>query len=135
MSNIFKSRVKKTILANLLILLLIGCAGTAGKPEFKFKIVEFFPPSGFQISTTQFSISVAFSKIIDEQTINDENIKIFKDGSEIRKLITIPDNQKIKITPQIISRGTYKVFISKNVKSLSGEFLPEDFSWEFLRCR
>ncbi|MCX7734396.1 MAG: Ig-like domain-containing protein [bacterium] len=131
MSNIFKSRVKKTILANLLILLLIGCAGTAGKPEFKFKIVEFFPPSGFQISTTQFSISVAFSKIIDEQTINDENIKIFKDGSEIRKLITIPDNQKIKITPQIISRGTYKVFISKNVKSLSGEFLPEDFSWEF----
>lgn len=123
---------KKSLLAySITLLLVISCAGKAGKPEFKFRIIEFFPPSGFQIGITQFSISIAFSKIIDEKTITEENIKIIKDGAEIKKVITIPENQKIKITPEIISKGTYKVVISKNIKSITGENLPEDFSWEF----
>lgn len=115
----------------LLLPLFFACAGKGGKPELKFRVIEVFPPPGFQIPATQFSISAVFSKILDEKTINDETVKVFKDGIELRKLIAVIDRQKIKITPEIISRGKYKVFISKDVRSLVGDTLGEDFSWEF----
>lgn len=111
----------------------IGCAQRTGKPSLEFKIIEFFPPAGFQMPLTSIplKISIAFSKPVDQSTISDTTIKVFKDGNEIKKEIKITDRQKIELFPEISAQGKYKVFVSSKVKSIIGEELGQDFSWEF----
>lgn len=124
-------RLKVSLALPLIFLAVIACAREPGKPKFKFRVIEFFPPSEFQINVTSFSITVAFSKIVDRNSITDKTVIVQKDGKEIGKIITVVDDQKIKITPELISKGTYKVTLSKDIRSITGETLEEDFSWVF----
>jgi hypothetical protein len=137
-------KIKKTNLATTLLHIFLfsipfvssiisGCVQRTGKPPLEFKIIEFFPPAGFQMSFTSIplKISIAFSKPVDQSTISDTTIKVFKDGNEIKKEIKITDRQKIELFPEISAQGKYKVFVSAKVKSIIGEELGEDFSWEF----
>jgi hypothetical protein len=136
--------IKKTNLATILLHIFLfsipfissiisGCVQRTGRPPLEFKIIEFFPPAGFQMPLTSvpLKISMAFSKPVDQSTINDTTIKVFKDGNEIKKEIKIADKQKIELFPEISAQGKYKVFVSAKVKSIIGEELGEDFSWEF----
>jgi hypothetical protein len=115
------------------LLTTTGCAQRTGKPSLEFKIIEFFPPAGFQMPLTSvpLKISIAFSKPVDQSTISNTTIKVFKDGNEIKKEIKITDRQKIELFPEISAQGKYKVFVSAKVKSIIGEELGEDFLWEF----
>ncbi|MFZ8801454.1 MAG: Ig-like domain-containing protein, partial [Candidatus Calescibacterium sp.] len=137
-------KIKKTNLVTTLLHIFLfsiplvssiisGCAQRTGKPPLEFKIIEFFPPAGFQMPLTSvpLKISIAFSKPVDQSTISDTTIKVFKDGNEIKKEIKITDRQKIELFPEISAQGKYKVFVSAKVKSIIGEELAEDFSWEF----
>ncbi len=111
----------------------IGCAQRTGKPPLEFKIIDFFPPAGFQMPLTSIplKISMTFSKPVDQSTISDTTIKVFKDGNEIKKEIKITDRQKVELFPEISAQGKYKIFVSSKVKSIIGEELAQDFSWEF----
>ncbi|MDT7907188.1 MAG: Ig-like domain-containing protein [Candidatus Calescibacterium sp.] len=137
-------KIKKTNLATIPLHIFLffipfissiisGCAQRTGRPPLEFKIIEFFPPAGFQMPLTSvpLKISIAFSKPVDQLTINDTTIKVFKDGNEIKKEIKITDRQKIELFPEVSAQGKYKVFVSAKVKSIIGEELGEDFSWEF----
>jgi hypothetical protein len=115
------------------LFLIFSCARGTGKPTPEFRILDFFPPSGFQLPLTSvpLKISISFSKILDETTISDDTIKVYKDGTEIKKQIKIIDKQKVELTPDITGLGKYKVFVSKKIKSIIGQELQDDFSWEF----
>ena len=111
---------------------LLGCAQKEGKPTPKFKVLEFFPPNNFSLSQTDIVITASFSKLLDQKTINKDNIKVYKDGAEIDVEIRIVNGQKIEIRPRTsLTPGRYKVVISKNVRSITGEVLGQEFSWEF----
>jgi len=137
-------KIKKTNLATIplhiflffipfIFSIISGCAQRTGRPPLEFKIIEFFPPAGFQMPLTSvpLKISIAFSKPVDQSTISDTTIKVFKDGNEIKKEIKITNRQKIELFPEVSAQGKYKVFVSAKVKSIIGEELGEDFSWEF----
>ncbi len=109
----------------------ISCASKEGKPITEFRIIQFFPPSGFNLQVTEFTIFVAFSKILDEKTVSENTVRVFKDGQNLKADIKVVDGQTIQVKPLIITQGKYKVSISKEIKSIRGENLKSDFSWEF----
>ncbi len=131
MSKIRKLMNPKLSTSILAILILSACARGPGKPSPKFKIIEFFPPAGFSIPVTTFTIRIVFSRPLDEGTVTQENIKVLRNEIEISKKIEIVDRQKIEVIPSIFTSGKYKVVVSRNIKSFIGETLEEDFSWEF----
>jgi hypothetical protein len=99
-------------------------------------IYTYEPQTNAIISEIRPQIFARFDEDMDEQTINEQSMRVVEDQTKIRLSGMVIWNPKIRavifeLTKDLHNSKRYDVIISKQVKDKSGTQLKEDFSWSF----
>ena len=112
-----------------------------GKPIVKIRKVEEIPFSVVERTPNENGAAPAskvicrFSKSLDPATVAAGSIMLFDGrGSKVTGEVLFPDgNDTLQLTPyaKLKSGERYRVFVSQNLRSVSGEKLPKALVWSF----
>lgn len=103
-------------------------------PAQPFRITSIYPGANSDNIARRSQIAVHFSEPVDPSTINNVNISIFGNQRRVNgRVIWDNDNNRAIFIPshQLQASTNYRVLVSDNIKSRSGEKLSSRFSWKF----
>ncbi|MBM9498998.1 Ig-like domain-containing protein [Leptospira sp. 201903071] len=97
-----------------------------------FSVSQITPGSGVTGIPLNTAIQVAFSSSLDPSSVNSSTFQLKQNGALIPGSLALSETAAV-FTPNslLAASTTYSVTIVKEIKSTTGVFLKEDFSWSF----